>query len=106
MEPEDSLITGDENLSTIPKKESDEFIKSSVEGPFVQSKVSTWIHKVLEDIESEDSYVFKLDEPDLLVAHLSKLNEDECIVDDDFDPKGISYTREVIIDNHIIPLPL
>ncbi|GKG38845.1 hypothetical protein Tco_0460557, partial [Tanacetum coccineum] len=31
MEPEDSLIKGDENLSTIPKKESDEVIKSSVE---------------------------------------------------------------------------
>ncbi|GJY91272.1 hypothetical protein Tco_0506468 [Tanacetum coccineum] len=31
MEPEDSLITGDENLSIIPEKESDEFIKSSVE---------------------------------------------------------------------------
>ncbi|GKB27854.1 hypothetical protein Tco_0867255 [Tanacetum coccineum] len=31
MEPEDSLITGDENLSTIPEKEPDEFIKSSVE---------------------------------------------------------------------------
>ncbi|GJW70910.1 putative reverse transcriptase domain-containing protein [Tanacetum coccineum] len=31
MEPEDSLIMGGENLSTIPEKESDEFIKSSVE---------------------------------------------------------------------------
>ncbi|GJV34021.1 hypothetical protein Tco_1394421 [Tanacetum coccineum] len=31
VEPEDSLIIGDENLSTIPEKESDEFIKSSVE---------------------------------------------------------------------------
>ncbi|GKC96468.1 hypothetical protein Tco_1161910 [Tanacetum coccineum] len=31
MEPKDSLIMGDENLSTIPKKESDEVIKSSVE---------------------------------------------------------------------------
>ncbi|GKD41002.1 hypothetical protein Tco_1261209 [Tanacetum coccineum] len=31
LEPEDSLIMGDENLSTIPEKESDEFIKSSVE---------------------------------------------------------------------------
>ncbi|GJV26030.1 reverse transcriptase domain-containing protein [Tanacetum coccineum] len=30
-QPEDSLITGDEELSTIPEKESDEFIKSSVE---------------------------------------------------------------------------
>ncbi|GJU32815.1 hypothetical protein Tco_1176404 [Tanacetum coccineum] len=31
LEPEDSLIMGDEHLRTIPKKESDEFIKSSVE---------------------------------------------------------------------------
>ncbi|GKD72855.1 hypothetical protein Tco_1331137 [Tanacetum coccineum] len=31
MEPEDSLIMGDENFSTIPEKESDEVIKSSVE---------------------------------------------------------------------------
>ncbi|GKE78806.1 hypothetical protein Tco_1544926, partial [Tanacetum coccineum] len=31
MEPEDSLSMGDEHLSTIPKKESDEVIKSSVE---------------------------------------------------------------------------
>ncbi|GJY11180.1 hypothetical protein Tco_0379365 [Tanacetum coccineum] len=31
MEPEDSLIMGDKNLSTIPKKESNKVIKSSVE---------------------------------------------------------------------------
>ncbi|GJS05408.1 hypothetical protein Tco_0321916 [Tanacetum coccineum] len=31
MEPEDSLSMGDEHLNTIPEKESDEFIKSSVE---------------------------------------------------------------------------
>ncbi|GJU20820.1 hypothetical protein Tco_1154162 [Tanacetum coccineum] len=31
MDPEDSLIMGDENLSTIPEKELDEVIKSSVE---------------------------------------------------------------------------
>ncbi|GKA53903.1 hypothetical protein Tco_0752852, partial [Tanacetum coccineum] len=31
MEPEDSLIMGNEELSTIPKKESNKFIKSSVE---------------------------------------------------------------------------
>ncbi|GJV62420.1 hypothetical protein Tco_1468520 [Tanacetum coccineum] len=40
-------------------------------------------NEVLEDIESEDSYVSKLDEPDLLVTPLSKLNEDEL-----FDPGG------------------
>ncbi|GKC35040.1 hypothetical protein Tco_1047424 [Tanacetum coccineum] len=31
LEPKDSLIMGNEELSTIPEKESDEFIKSSVE---------------------------------------------------------------------------
>ncbi|GKD62453.1 hypothetical protein Tco_1299962 [Tanacetum coccineum] len=31
MEPGDSLIIGNEELSTIPEKESDEFIKSSIE---------------------------------------------------------------------------
>ncbi|GJS46753.1 hypothetical protein Tco_0596874 [Tanacetum coccineum] len=31
MEPEDSLIMGDEDLRTIPEKEPEEFIKSSVE---------------------------------------------------------------------------
>ncbi|GJR95554.1 hypothetical protein Tco_0267728 [Tanacetum coccineum] len=31
LEPEDSLIIGDEHRSTIPEKESDKFIKSSVE---------------------------------------------------------------------------
>ncbi|GKB55104.1 hypothetical protein Tco_0905857, partial [Tanacetum coccineum] len=31
LEPKDSLIIGNEDLSTIPKKESDKFIKSSVE---------------------------------------------------------------------------
>ncbi|GJR58468.1 hypothetical protein Tco_1500630 [Tanacetum coccineum] len=31
LKPEDSLIMGNEKLSTIPEKESDEFIKSSVE---------------------------------------------------------------------------
>ncbi|GJS05634.1 hypothetical protein Tco_0322142 [Tanacetum coccineum] len=38
---------------------------------------------VPKDIESEDSYVYNLDEPALLVASLSDANEDEC-----FDPGG------------------
>nr|GFB55183.1 hypothetical protein [Tanacetum cinerariifolium] len=42
-DPEDSLIIGNEELNTIPKKESDKFIKSSVED------------LVLIPIESEDT---------------------------------------------------
>ncbi|GJQ93805.1 hypothetical protein Tco_0004944 [Tanacetum coccineum] len=42
-EPEDSLIMGNEELSTIPEKESDEFIKSSVEDliPIPRDSVDT-----------------------------------------------------------------
>ncbi|GJU33739.1 hypothetical protein Tco_1182093 [Tanacetum coccineum] len=163
LEPEDSLIMGDEDLSTIPEKESDEVIKSSVEDlvpipsesgdtsgsdsecdlplcddfspiniyeeksvtfsnplfdsnddftssddeslsdedvpednvkiysnplfefddEYISSDVNPLFNEVLEDIESEDSYVSKLDEPVLLVTPLSKVNEDEC-----FDPCG------------------
>ncbi|GJV65569.1 hypothetical protein Tco_1476397 [Tanacetum coccineum] len=125
MEPEDSLIVGDENLSTIPEKESDEFIKSSVEdlvpipSEFEDTSESdsecdlpfynfmTFSNPLFndndaftssddeslpeeDDIESEDSYVSKLDEPDLLVTPLSKLNEDEC-----FDP-GSDFILEEI----------
>ncbi|GJU43023.1 hypothetical protein Tco_1200289 [Tanacetum coccineum] len=148
MEPEDSLIMRDEDLSTIPEKKSDKVIKSTVEDlvpipsefedtsdndsecdlPFcdnpvtfsnslfdsnddftssddeslpeedvpkenfkiysnplfefddeyISSDENSLFNEVLEDIESEDSYVSKLDEPDLLVTPLSKLNEDEC----------------------------
>nr|GEV06903.1 hypothetical protein [Tanacetum cinerariifolium] len=46
MKPEDSLIMRDENLSIIPKKESDEFIKSSVEDLF-QSQASLRIRPTM-----------------------------------------------------------
>ncbi|GKG15478.1 hypothetical protein Tco_0357801, partial [Tanacetum coccineum] len=78
MEPEDSLIMGDENLSTILEKESDEFIKSSVEDLVPIPRES-------EDTTDSDKecYVSNLDEPVLLVTPLFDANEDEC-----FDPGG------------------
>ncbi|GKE02116.1 hypothetical protein Tco_1390099 [Tanacetum coccineum] len=162
-DPEDSLIMRNEELTTIPEKESDEFIKSSVEDlvpipsesentswsdsecdlpscddfspinipggksvtfsnplfdsnkdftssdneslsdedvpedkvkiysnplfefddEYISSNVNPLFDEVLKNIKSEDSYVSKLDEPDLLVTPLSKHNEDEC-----FDPRG------------------
>ncbi|GJT53953.1 hypothetical protein Tco_0989007 [Tanacetum coccineum] len=50
---------------------------------YISSDVNPFFNEVLEDIESEDSYVTKLDEPDLLITPLFKLNEDAC-----FDPVG------------------
>ncbi|GKD51266.1 hypothetical protein Tco_1280242, partial [Tanacetum coccineum] len=178
VDSEDSLIMVDENLSTIPEKESDEFIKSSVENlvpiprgnfmsfynplfdanddftssdddslpeedvpkenfkiysnplfefddEYISSDVNPLFNEVLEDIESEDSYVSKLDEPDLLVTPLSELNEDECfdpggdeieacltsdsippeIEDADFDPEGdILLLEKLLSDNTSSPL--
>ncbi|GJT44653.1 hypothetical protein Tco_0953368 [Tanacetum coccineum] len=93
---------------------------------YISSDVNPLFSKILEDIESEDSYVSKLDEPALLVTPLSKLNEDECfdpggdfileeikacltsdsippgIDDDDFDPEGdIIYLESLLIKDTI-----
>ncbi|GKE59727.1 hypothetical protein Tco_1510094 [Tanacetum coccineum] len=82
------------------------------------------------DIESEDPYVSKLDEPNLLVTPLSKLNEDACfdsrgdfvleeikacltsdsippkIDDDDFDLEGdIILLEKLLNDDPSSPLP-
>nr|GEX33436.1 hypothetical protein [Tanacetum cinerariifolium] len=62
-----SLIMGNEELSTILEKESDEFIKSSVEDLF-QSQVSPGIHPGVID---------------LLVTPLFDANKDDC-----FNPGG------------------
>nr|GFA73979.1 hypothetical protein [Tanacetum cinerariifolium] len=64
LDPEDSLIMGNEELNTIPKKESDEVIKSSVED-FVP------IPSESEDTSRSDS---EWDLPSLMTSHPS--NED------------------------------
>ncbi|GKE93138.1 hypothetical protein Tco_1574233, partial [Tanacetum coccineum] len=73
LEPEDSLIMGNEELSTIPKKESDEVIKSSVED-FVP------IPSEFEDTSRSDS---------------------ECILPlcDDFSPINIYEEKSVTFSN-------
>ncbi|GKA79255.1 hypothetical protein Tco_0785851, partial [Tanacetum coccineum] len=50
---------------------------------YISSDVNPLFDEVFEDIKNKDSYVFDLDEPALLVTHLSELNKDEC-----FDPGG------------------
>ncbi|GKD20499.1 hypothetical protein Tco_1222202, partial [Tanacetum coccineum] len=50
---------------------------------YISSDVNPLFNEVLEDIEREDSYVSRLDEPDLLVTSFSDFKEDES-----FDPGG------------------
>ncbi|GKE79560.1 hypothetical protein Tco_1545680, partial [Tanacetum coccineum] len=78
MEPEDSLIMGDENLCTIPKKESDEFINSSVEDlvPIPRESEDT------SDSDKECDFPF-CDNSVNFSNPLFDANEDEC-----FDPGG------------------
>ncbi|GJY93717.1 hypothetical protein Tco_0509499, partial [Tanacetum coccineum] len=57
---------------------------------YISSDVNPLFNEVLENIESEDSYVSKLYEPDLLVTPLFKLNEDEC-----FNPGGDFILEEI-----------
>ncbi|GKB23626.1 hypothetical protein Tco_0863027 [Tanacetum coccineum] len=85
---------GNEDLSTIPKMESDEFIKSSVEDFVLIPSESEDTSESDSDcdlpscddfspINSKDSCVSNLDELALLVTPLFDANEDEC-----FDPGG------------------
>ncbi|GKE61400.1 hypothetical protein Tco_1511767 [Tanacetum coccineum] len=84
---DDFTSSDDESLSDEDVPEDNVKIYSNplfeFDDKYISSDVNPLFNEVLEDIESEDSYVSKLDEPDLLLTPISKLNEDEC-----FDPGG------------------
>ncbi|GJW06721.1 hypothetical protein Tco_1569144 [Tanacetum coccineum] len=70
VEPGDSLIMGNEELSTIPEKESDEFIKSSVEDliPIPRESEDTSGITPLSD-SNEDEFFTPRDDIELLLHH-------------------------------------
>ncbi|GJX16019.1 reverse transcriptase domain-containing protein [Tanacetum coccineum] len=63
---------------------------------YISSDVNPLFDEVLEDIESKDSYVPKLDESDLLVTPLFDANEDEC-----FDPGGDIDKIDAFLDIYV-----
>ncbi|GKD10077.1 putative ribonuclease H-like domain-containing protein, partial [Tanacetum coccineum] len=71
IEPKDSLIMGDDHLSTFSAEENVPILRESEDTSRSDSK------NVLEDIECKDSYDFNLDESTFLVTPLSNSNEDE-----------------------------
>ncbi|GKB15933.1 hypothetical protein Tco_0849856 [Tanacetum coccineum] len=82
MEPEDSLIMGDENLRTIPAKESDEFTKCSVEDLFPTPSESE------DTSESDKEYDFPFcDNPVTFSNPLFDSNDDFTSSDDESLPE-------------------
>ncbi|GJU93144.1 hypothetical protein Tco_1317900, partial [Tanacetum coccineum] len=73
---------------------NEDFTSSDNEPPPEQRKSS--FYGVLEDIESEDSYVSNLDEPDFLVTPLSNANDDKC-----FGPGGEIDEIDAFLDMDI-----
>nr|GEU95969.1 hypothetical protein [Tanacetum cinerariifolium] len=64
LEPEDFLIIGDENFSTIFEKESDEFIKSSVEDLVPIPKYETFSFDIEEKSSGSTTSHFDYSLPD------------------------------------------
>ncbi|GJU00946.1 hypothetical protein Tco_1111284 [Tanacetum coccineum] len=65
---------------------------------YISSDVNPLFYEVLENIESEESYVSNLDEPAFLVTPLLDANKDEC-----FDPGGDIDEIEACLTSDSIP---
>nr|GFA75674.1 hypothetical protein [Tanacetum cinerariifolium] len=99
-EPKDSLILGDEHLDTISEKESDEFIKSSVEN--LVPNLSEF--EDLSNIGSEcDDCNSLMEEIDLSLTPNDSMPSD--IENDDYDSKGGILLLEEFLSNDSPLLP-
>nr|GEW18306.1 hypothetical protein [Tanacetum cinerariifolium] len=106
VEPEDSLRMRDEHLDTIPEKESDEFIKSSVDNLVPSQKISKEIYS--NTLFDEEIISTKIDphhfnaESDLIE---SLLNHDSSIISSSLkiDSHLDEFARELILFKLIPP---
>ncbi|GJZ28812.1 hypothetical protein Tco_0573459 [Tanacetum coccineum] len=89
-EPEDSLIMGDEHLDTIPEKESDELIKSSVENLVPIPSES-------EDFSDNETSPFNLE-----YDSLEEVNEDQ--EEKKFDLEDIFQIQDVILLEKLVKI--
>nr|GFA74993.1 hypothetical protein [Tanacetum cinerariifolium] len=114
-EPKDSLIMGDEHLDMIPKKESNEFIKSSVENLVPNpsesedececdvpdcddsqtSNFSTFSNPLFDDSNSSDDESSHEE-----VIHEKRIDEGDCDLEED-----IHFVKRLLYDNSS-PRPL
>nr|GFA28478.1 hypothetical protein [Tanacetum cinerariifolium] len=84
---DDFISSNDESLSDEDVPEDNVKIYSDplfeFDDEYISSDVNPLFVKVLENIESKNSYDFNLDEPNLLVTPLFNANKNEC-----FDSRG------------------
>nr|GEY02993.1 hypothetical protein [Tanacetum cinerariifolium] len=99
-EPKDSLIMEDEHLDTIPKKESDEFIKSSVEN-LVPNPGELENERECDVPVCDDFTTFSIFS--LMLTMISPLSDDESFFDKDI-PKEI-YSNP-LFDKEIISIKI
>ncbi|GJT00989.1 hypothetical protein Tco_0822158 [Tanacetum coccineum] len=118
-EPEDSLIMGDEHLDTIPEKESDELIKSSVENLVpIPSESEDFSENEKElNLEIVDTIFESLSLSPILVEDSDSLMEEiglflasddsmpSGIEDDDYDSEGDIHFLEELLNNDSLLLP-
>ncbi|GKF20538.1 hypothetical protein Tco_0069176, partial [Tanacetum coccineum] len=103
MEPEDSLIMENEHLRTIPEKESDEFIKSSVEDlvPIPTEDLSDIKKSLLNrdaSIVSSNNFDSLLEEFSGELAHIDLISPE--IDEADFHPEEeIRLVEKLLYDN-------
>ncbi|GJY87307.1 hypothetical protein Tco_0501935 [Tanacetum coccineum] len=114
VKPEDSLIMGDKNLSTIPEKESDEFIKSSVKNlvPIPSESEDTSDNDkggilLLEKLLNNDpSSPLPLKELNFEELKVKKYDVSTDFEDDYYDSEGdIIYLESLLIKDTIPNLP-
>ncbi|GJV06892.1 reverse transcriptase domain-containing protein [Tanacetum coccineum] len=90
----DNELLSDEDVPEDVKIYSNPLFEFNEE--YISSDVNPLFDKVLENIESKDSYVSNLDETALLVTPLSDANEDEC-----FDLGGVIDEIDAFLDMDI-----
>nr|GEV15589.1 hypothetical protein [Tanacetum cinerariifolium] len=126
-EPKDSLIIGDEHLDTITEKESDEFIKFSVENLVPSPSEFKDLSEDLSDIESEfdsllEDFSGELSHIDLISLEIDEADldpeEEICLVEkllydsmppgiknDDYNSKGDILFLAELLSNDSPSLP-
>nr|GFB52200.1 hypothetical protein [Tanacetum cinerariifolium] len=109
-EPKDSLIMEDEHFNTIPEKESDEFIKSSVENLVPNLSESEDLSNIEQSLLNQDSLIISSSKIDSLLdeftGELIFLKSIPPGIDEaDYDPEEeIHLIEKLLYDNREINL--